>query len=485
MKRQHPIWLVVPSVVALTAALPPRPAMAQPSPEAPADATTEPTPEQPEAATASEPTPSPSPSVAAETADPPPAAEATASATIEPTDTGAETSASVTTDDETSAEASADEATEPDAAVTDSTDTEDAGEAEPKWTDNFSIGAFADAYFSLNTNFPRPQGGNNVLRAFDGANGFSLAWAGLNTAYEGERAAATIDLRFGTGPNAGWADDSIPGIQHVKQAFGTWHALPDGKLSFDFGRFDTIYGAEVAESWQNHNYTRGGLYNLAQPFWHTGLRVSSQLTDKLGITGMLVNGWGHIVDNNTAKSLGLQLGFTPSDVFGLYVGYLGGAESDDVDAETGAEIEGANWDLRHLADVVMTVNVKKFSLAFNADYIFDDTPTGTQQWAGAMLSAGYQALPWMGIAARGEYLFDPDGFMSGVESNNLATGTLTLDFLPADMVTLRLEGRGDGSTTAIFPTGSAPPSTDPDMPGTPDLRQYQFTVTLGMVVHSF
>lgn len=480
MNRQHSVWLVVPSVVALTAALPPRPAMAQPSPEASPDATTDPTP-QPESATASEPTPSASPSVAAEASDPPASAEATATATIEPADASPEAAAEVTTETTPAAETGS----EPDASVTDSADAEDAEPYEPKWTDNFSIGAFADAYFSLNTNLPRPQGGNNVLRAFDGANGFSLAWAGLNTAYEGERAGATIDLRFGTGPNAGWADDSIPGIQHVKQAFGTWHALPDGKLSFDFGRFDTIYGAEVAESWQNHTYTRGGLYNLAQPFWHTGLRVSSQLTDKWGITGMLVNGWGHIVDNNTAKSVGLQLGFTPSDAFGLYLGYLGGAESDDVDPVTGAEIEGANWDLRHLADVVMTVNVKKFSLAFNADYIFDDTPTGTQQWAGAMLSAGYQVLPWMGIAARGEYLFDPDGFMSGVESNNLATGTFTLDFLPADMVTLRLEGRGDGSTSSIFPTGSAPPTTDPDMPGSPDLQPYQFTVTLGMVVHSF
>lgn len=353
------------------------------------------------------------------------------------------------------------------------------------WTKDLSFGAFVDAYVGFNTNLPRPQAGTNAIRAFDAANGFSLAWAGLNTAYEGERAGATIDLRFGAAPNAGWADDAIPGIQHVKQAYATWHALPEGKLSLDFGRFDTIYGAEVAESWMNHTYTRGALYNLAQPFWHTGLRVGSQVTDVVSITGLLVNGWGHVFDNNMAKSVGLQVGLTPGDVFGIYIGYLGGAESDDVDPETGAEIAGANWDLRHLADVVVTADLNKLSLALNADYVLDDTPVGMQQWYGAMLSAHYQALSWFGFAARGEFLADPDGFMSGESDNFLATGTVSLDFMPAEMLSLRLDARGDGSLRPLFPTGSALPGLDEELPMTPEMRQFQLTVTLGMVVHSF
>ncbi len=362
--------------------------------------------------------------------------------------------------------------------------TADAEPAEPAWHDDLSFGAFVDAYFGLNTNFPRPQGGNNALRAFDGANGFSLAWAGVNAAYAGERAGATIDLRFGTGPNAGWADDAIPGIQIVKQAYATWNALPDDKLSFDFGRFDTIYGAEVSESWMNHTYTRGALYNLAQPFWHTGLRVGSQINDTLSVKGLLVNGWGHIVDNNLGKSVGLQFGITPGDVVGLYVGYLGGPESDDVD-ENGVKIDDANRAFRHLADVVLTVDVKRLSLAFNADYVYDDTPVGFQQWYGGMLSAHFQALPKLGFAARGEYLGDPNGFMSGIARNQLATGTISIDVTPAKMLSLRLDARGDASWEPLFTTGTAEPTDDPMMPTPPELRQYQFTVTLGAVVHSF
>ena len=46
----------------------------------------------------------------------------------------------------------------------------------------------------------------------------------------------------------------------------------------------------MAESWQNMNYTRGALYFAMQPFWHTGLRGSYQVSDSLGLTALVVNG---------------------------------------------------------------------------------------------------------------------------------------------------------------------------------------------------
>lgn len=344
----------------------------------------------------------------------------------------------------------------------------------PAWIDNLHFGAFVDAYFSHNANNPKPQGASNLLRAFDTANGFSLPWAGLDVGYEGQQVAAQIDLRFGTGPNAGWADDALPGIQHVKQAFGTWHALPDERLSIDFGRFDTIYGAEVAESWNNHNYTRGALYNLAQPFWHTGLRLRSQPTSVVGVTGMLVNGWGHIVDNNLAKSVGLAVSLTPGDVVGISLGYLGGAQSDDVDPETGEPIAGANWDLRHLADVVITVDLPKLDLALNADYVIDDTPTGYQQWYGAMLSAQLTPRPWLGFGARAEYLVDPDGALTGLRRNTLATGTFTVSGYPTPKLGIRLDTRADYSQRALFPA-----LANPDEP-----HNLQLTFTLGLTLRT-
>ena len=76
-------------------------------------------------------------------------------------------------------------------------------------------------------------------------------------------------------------------------------------MSFDFGKFDTIYGAEVAESQDNLNYTRGVVYWFTQPLFHTGLRVNAELTDELMLRGLLVNGSNNTIDNNVGKNLGL------------------------------------------------------------------------------------------------------------------------------------------------------------------------------------
>src|ERR1043165_1428211 len=53
----------------------------------------------------------------------------------------------------------------------------------PKWYAKAKIEGFADAYANLNFNFPTPQTGTNLGRAFDVSNGFALHWAGLNASY--------------------------------------------------------------------------------------------------------------------------------------------------------------------------------------------------------------------------------------------------------------------------------------------------------------
>lgn len=367
---------------------------------------------------------------------------------------------------------------------------EPASEDASNWYDKIDFGLFVDAYASFNGSLPELQAGQNVGRAFDAANGFSFAWAGANLAYETDKVGATLDLRFGPATNAGWADDQIPGIQHAKQAYVTYK--PFEKLSFDLGRFDTIYGGEVSESWMNHTYTRGFLYNLAQPFWHTGLRVNGTINDKFAITAMVVNGWGYVWDNNKGKGYGLQFGITPIDSLGIYLGYLGSPESDGyID---GIEVEDANKSFRHLADVVVAYEKGKFGLTFNGDFIYEDAATAsvdgggvvTQSttsniWYGAMASFRYAPLDWFAVAARAEFLGDPDGALVGGEVPAdqeptdilFGSGTATLEFMPAEELSIRLEGRYDGANRDIFNKSNFEKTSN------------QGTVTLGVVVHTF
>ncbi|MCA9612310.1 MAG: outer membrane beta-barrel protein, partial [Myxococcales bacterium] len=166
---------------------------------------------------------------------------------------------------------------------------------EPSVWDRMSLNVFGDAYYMVDWNRPDSRTAPQDVghRAFDSQAGFGLAFGGLDFRYAGDQFGATVDLRFGDGA-ARLLGNANPVFSVLKQAYVSW--TPSEMLSFDLGQFDTIYGAEVADSWRNLNYTRGALYYLMQPFYHTGLRAKLTLNDRIGLTAMLVNGTNNPVN---------------------------------------------------------------------------------------------------------------------------------------------------------------------------------------------
>jgi hypothetical protein len=394
--------------------------------------------------------------------------------------------------------------------------------AEEKWYDAFDVRVFADAYFSLNYNAPKPQSsGNAVIRAFDTSNGFSVAWAGLDISHAAEPIGGTVSLRFG--PSAQRYNsscigkcDADYGLQNLKQAFASFR--PGGKnspFSLDFGKFDTIYGAEVAESQDNINYTRGVLYWLGQPLFHTGLRANWEATQNLRARALVVNGWNNTIDNNTGKTFGAQLtAHAPRgdahDWISGSLGYLGGPERDDtVDIQCPAgtvfDPNSANgctagttgstsgtldrpgnnssgW--RHFVDLLITSDpTDSLHLVLNADYAVEKqrdsvsaTTFSAHSWLGAMLGARYLVCDKFAVAGRGEIYRDEDGVTTGsvngipITGATIYTGTVTLDLLPSKNLLIRLDNRLDDSNKQMFPKGVR------------ELSGTLFTSTLGVVV---
>ena len=460
------------------------PAPAPPPPLAPAPAQPAPPPQQPTVAPAPTPTPAPPVAPVLDPASPAPAA----SLPELPPPAASEPAAPAAVDD-----------TPP--------------VADEDWYDAFDVRLFADAYFSLNYNFPKPQFGNNdVIRAFDSANGFSLAWAGLDISHAADPVGGTLALRFGpsarrynssclsgTGPGSTGKCDADYGLENVKQAFASWRpGGQNGPVSIDFGKFDTIYGAEVAESQDNINYTRGVLYWLGQPAFHTGLRLNADVTSNFGLRALAVNGWNNTVDNNAGKTFGVQATVHAPrgdghDVIAASVGYLGGPERDDYGAvactagnvfnaasqsgcspgtigtTTGtvdrATSDSKGW--RHFLDLVVTSDpVAALHLVLNADFgvesvrdTADVTHFSPQQWWGVMAGARYLASHAFAVAGRAEYYRDDDGLTMGsvngmrIGDATLFTGTLTLDYLPSKNLLLRLDNRLDHSSKEMFPKG--------------------------------
>jgi len=373
--------------------------------------------------------------------------------------------------------------------------------AAPKWYESAEYRVFVDSYASLNWNFPKPQTGTNgqgEVRAYDQTNGFALSWVGADLSLPAAPVGGMLSLRFGptaqrysTSCFSGKCDADY-GLGNVKQAFASYS--PVAGLTLDLGKFDTIYGAEVAESQDNMNYTRGVLYWLGQPLFHTGLRAEYQATKELAGTLLIVNGWNNSVDNNAGKSFGLQGKYATSDeMLSLALGYLGGPERDDTailtcepdfelnpasgcQAKAGAPggvfaVDRADSDTkgwRHFVDLVVGLNPSKdFAVLANLSYGIDNARDPKESskfvastWWGRDAGCRYD-LGQFGVGARGEYFADKDGFAIPrakgtsltADGAALMTGTLTLDADLAPGVVLKLDNRFDWADRKLFQSG--------------------------------
>jgi hypothetical protein len=363
---------------------------------------------------------------------------------------------------------------------------EEAGEEkpEPKWYDGFTVGAFVDAYGALrsdrNTHPGSPVPSSDATlgyyhEAYAPAEGFALAFAGADLSYSAEKFGATISMRFGPGAKRFYAADMGPlGIDYITQAFATWK--PHSKVTLDFGQFYTIYGAEVAESWRNVNYTRGGLYYAMQPFWHTGLRANIALHEKFAINALVVNAVNTAFENNKSPTLGIQGLLTANENFFLAVGYLGA-----LNPRAGGEEGTLFANFENFIDVVSTVTVGDFKLVLNADVNLY-RPKGaskTENWWGVSIAPAYSFTSWFGAGLRYEYLSDsantwmmfkknqtvPDG-MGGTaaalaSSCSLNTITATLDFKPVPdsaALVIRPEFRYEMASDMYFYDGDNAPT---------------------------
>src|SRR2546426_8090921 len=263
-----------------------------------------------------------------------------------------------------------------------------------------SVSGFVDTYYNYNSN--QPSSRTNGFRSFDVAsNQFALNLVELvvdkTPDPANSRTGYHIALGFGQAINA--VNGSDPGglgfDQYLKEAYFSYLA-PVGKgLQIDAGKFVTPHGAEVIETKDNWNYSRGLLFSWAIPYYHFGARAKYAFNDKYSLTGFFVNGWNNVVDNNTGKTYGMSFAWTPSKKFGIVQNYMAGPEQTDINS---------NW--RQLSDTVITYSpTSKLSFMVNGDYgrgdRFSDGEGGFSKpvyWTGV---AGYVKYAFTGSSAFG------------------------------------------------------------------------------------
>lgn len=324
-----------------------------------------------------------------------------------------------------------------------------------------TLSGLVDVYYGQN--FNNPAGQANGLRFFDGATnqfGLNLVEMVVDKTPDpsNSRTGYHVALGFGQAMNVVNGSEPKGGLgfdQYLKEAYFSYLA-PVGKgLQIDVGKFVTPHGAEVIETKDDWNYSRGILFSYAIPYYHFGMRAKYAFNDKYSLTGFFVNGWNNVLDNNTGKTYGISFGWNPNKKFGIAQNYMAGPEEN-----------GSNSNLRQLSDTVITYSpTSKLSFIVNGDYgrgdRFTDPLTSIIShpvfWTGVAGYVKYAFTSSSAIATRYEYYDDHDGFTTGtLVPTHFNEFTTTFEKLMAHHIISRFEFRRDMSNQPVFLKGSNP-----------------------------
>ncbi len=341
-----------------------------------------------------------------------------------------------------------------------------------------TISGFADVYYDYNSNQPASR--TTAYRNFD-INSAQIALNMIELVADKAPDPAASHVGYHIALGFGQAMNAVNGgelgfDQYLKE--GYMEFLAGKKLQINVGKFVTPAGAEVIESKDNWNYSRGLLFAWAIPYFHFGVNAKYTFNSKFALTGYLTNGWNNSVDNNSGKTGGFSAAYTPNSKISLTQNFLFGPEHNN-----------DNSNFRYLFDTVLAYNATpKLSFLANYDYGWDtfvDTTTTPftvgpkAHWDGIAGYIKYAPSDKWYIATRGEYFQDINGFETGIGpgvSQNMGSFTVTLQRILAGKIMSRLEYRYDTSDQDVFPYRTS------GLPGSAFLpKSYQNTFTIGLI----
>jgi hypothetical protein len=316
------------------------------------------------------------------------------------------------------------------------------------------VNAFGAASFSLNSN--HPPSGLNGYRAFDFAdrklkldvvevvlqkrNPERGEW-GFRLDVEAGGSIPRVEAASGLFRNS---ETGKAGDFDLQQAYLSYVFPLGSGLRLDAGKFVTPMGFEVIPGYDGFNdcATQSFLFAYAIPFTHTGFRLGYALSGRLSGQVLLVQGWDNVKDNNSAKTVGAGLTWTPGDNLSLAFNGMIGPEQKDNDRNE-----------RLVGDLVATWKpLERLSLGANIDYGYEASALGPgvdAVWRGAAFYATLALSKRFSLSLRAEVFEDRDGARTGL-AQSLSEVTLTPQFKPAKGIVIRADFRLDASNRRAF-----------------------------------
>ena len=240
---------------------------------------------------------------------------------------------------------------------------------------NVKFGATFEGYYQYNWN--RPPDRSLLLRAYDTrSNTFGIQQAAfvVDAAPDvdaGRRYGLRVDLQFGQATETvqgGAANEPRPDVyRHIWQAYGTYlFPVGDNGLQADFGKFASMLGYETNYAKDNQAFSRAYLFNFL-PFYHSGLRLTLPVNDKVSLLYMLTNGIQQTEEFNDFKSNHFAAIVKPMPTVTWTVNYYFGQEQTD-----GGEPGGPDGFFRVFDTYVTVTPTSALTLGLDANYVTNE-----------------------------------------------------------------------------------------------------------------
>jgi hypothetical protein len=306
---------------------------------------------------------------------------------------------------------------------------------------------FVDAYYGYDFKHANTQDRPSFLYSHDRQNEFSVNQGIIGVRYQDDKVRGAFALHAGSYVTANYAaEDQV--FKHIYEAYAGFR--PFAKAWLDAGIFGSHIGFESAISKDNWTLTRS-LMAENSPYYESGVRFTYEVDPKLTLTGLVLNGWQNIRENNQAKALGTQIQWKPTDKLLINSSTFYGNEqpTDSVKRR------------RYFHDFYVTyAATDKLSLALVFDVGKQEKAqdgTKADTWHTGSAFVRYKLADKWTAALRGEYYNADHGVIinsimpTATDADiKLKGGSLNLDYAPASNVLFRVEGRLLTSKNAIF-----------------------------------
>jgi hypothetical protein len=187
------------------------------------------------------------------------------------------------------------------------------------------------------------------------------------------------------------------------------------------------------------------------PYYEAGAKLSYEVSPKVNLQLLVLNGWQVISDNNSNKALGAQVSYTPCEKLTITYNNFFGNEV------------GSLW--RFFNDFIVKWSpLSSFQIAATFDVGFQKRLiTGTSTWYGAALLARYQLTPKLSVTGRVERYADPDRVIAqpvGALSMQANGASVNVDYELRHGLLWRNEVRALWADSQVFVTNTGFSSSD-------------------------